>query len=265
MIFEHVTYFILSKVYFEDSSIPALKMTAPCLFFNTDAKPKELRVESERYYPLTLSMNGGIPRNTIFVKRRSAHLSYLQDPHSQRSLLVQTGTFQGTKALDLIASFTDDQKVLAFATHLCDLGQPARSGSSDPFSIAGFCSRVLHESLLLDTKEALPLYLALRTTISSLQVGFFSVATQVWDFRIIRSYYEHRHKLQISDSSPRLLNSEIVAYLLELLEKLLVRSAFATQLVGLAREASPQDGSVPIFFDAMVNPLEVSSSNMDLS
>ncbi|CAJ1969662.1 unnamed protein product [Cylindrotheca closterium] len=256
--------FVPLEVHFEDASNPPLKMTAPCLFFNTDAKPKELRVTSERYYPLTLSMNNSIPRSTIFVKRRSAHLSYLQDPHSQRSLLVQTGTFQGNKALDLIASFTDDQKVLAFAKHLCDLGQPVGSGSNGPFSVAGFCSRVLHESLLLDTQEALPLYLALRTTISSLQTGSFSVATQVWDFRIIKSYYEQRRQLQVSDSSPRLLNSEIVAYLLELLEKLLVGSG-DTKLLVSASKASNRDGSVPIFFESQVNSLAVSSTSMDLS
>lgn len=237
-------------------------MTAPCLLFNTDAKPKELRVASERYYPLTLSMNNGIPRRTIFVKRRSAHLSYLQDPHSQRSLLVQTASFQGNKALDLITSFTDDQKVLAFAKHLCDLGHPVGSAASGPFSIAGFCSRVLHESLLLDTEEALPLYLGLRTTISSLQAGSFSVATQIWDFRIIKSYYEHRRQLRISDSSPRLLNSEIIAYLLELLEKLLVAGGDVKRLVSASER---RDGSVPIFFDTKVNPLATSSTSMDLS
>lgn len=239
-------------------------MTAPCLFFNQDSKPKELRVTSERYYPLTLSMKDGIPRSTIFVKRRSAHLSYLQDPHSQRSLLVQTGTFKGGKALDLIASFTDDQKVLAFAKHLCDLGQPVGSGATGPFSVAGFCSRVLHESLLLDTQEVLPLYLELRTTIASLQIDSFSVATQMWDFRIIKSYYEQRRKLQISDSSPRLLNSEIFAYLLELLEKLLVENRDKHRPVS-ASKASSRDGSIPIFFESEVNPSAFSTTRMDLS
>lgn len=96
-----------------------------------------------------------------------------------------------------------------------------KSAAAGPFTVPGFCSRVLHECLLLDSQEALPLYLALRSAISSLQAGIRSGVTYVWDFRIIRSYYEQRRQL-VPDSSPRLLNSEIVAYLFELLEKALM-------------------------------------------
>jgi hypothetical protein len=243
-------------------------MTAPCLMFNTDAKPRELRVVSERYYPVTLNLNDLALKRTIFVKRRSAHLSYLQDPHSQRSLLVQTGSFQGHTSLDLIASFTDDQQVLAFAQHLCDVGHlQSKSGPAGPFSVAGFCSRVLHECLLLDSEEALPLYLALRSAISSVQAGIRSGVTYVWDLRIIRSYYEHRRRL-VPDTSPRLLNSEIVTYLIELLENALIGSDGKPK-ANNSGEPFLQDGSLSVYFDAPLSANGVveldASQSMDLS
>jgi hypothetical protein len=179
-------------------------------------------VVSERYYPVTLDISGPPGQKAFFVKRRSAHLSYRQDPDSQRSLLVQTGSFRGGSSLDLIASFTDDQKVLAFAQHICEVGESSSNRDPlGPFSVPGFCRRVLHECLMLDTQEALPLYLALRSAITSVQAGRRSAVPFVWDFRLIRSYYEQRRRL-VPDSSPRLLNTEIVAYLNELLENALI-------------------------------------------
>lgn len=238
------------QVHFENDSMS--EMTAPCLLFNTDAKPKELRVVSERYYPVTLSIDYPKSRKTFFVKRRSAHLSYLQDPHSQRSLLVQTGSFQGGASLDLISSFTDDQKVLAFAKHLCDVGQShSRLSLTGPFSVEGFCSRVLHECLLLDSEEALPLYVALRNAILSVQAGISSAVPYVWDFRMIRAYYEQRHRI-VPDTSPRLLNSEIVAYLCELLEN----------AIFVGGKSKLTDGSVAVYYD---QPIGDSTTSMDLS
>eukprot|EP00980_Cylindrotheca_fusiformis_P031132 scaffold25862_cov152-Cylindrotheca_fusiformis.AAC.3 len=249
--------FVPIQVHFEDSHIEPLKKTAPFLMFNTDSKPREMRVVSERYYPVTLNIINDNFTRTIFVKRRSAHLSYLQDPNSQRSLLVQTGSFQGQTSLGLIASFTDDPEVLAFARHFCDVGHlQARSGSPSPFSVAGFCSRVLHECLLLDSQEALPLYLALRSAVSSLQAGVRSGVVKAWDFRIIRSYYEQRRRL-VPDKSPRLLNSEIVAYLVELLENALVASPGKSAACNVDAQGL-NAGSVSVYFDAP------NSSNVDL-
>lgn len=240
-----------------------VSLTSPCLLSNTDAKPRELRVVSERYYPVSLRISDPPSEKTFYVKRRSAHLSYRQDPDSQRSLLVQTGSFLSGGSLDLIASFTDDEKVLAFARHLCDVGGSFEcTKNHGPFSVAGFCSRVLHECLLLDTQEALPLYLAIRSAIVSVQAGLRCSVPFIWDFRLIRSYYEQRRRL-VADESPRLLNSELVAYLNELLENELG--------VAIENDSFPLDGSVSTYFGVPINVtsagdyVAADSDSMDLS
>jgi hypothetical protein len=167
---------------------------------------------------------------------------------------VQTGSFQGGGSLDLIASFTDDQKVLAFAQHLCDVGGSFSSAKPPgPFSVAGFCSRVLHECLILDTEEALPLYLAVRSAIVSVQAGVRSAVPFVWDFRLIRSYYEQRRRL-VPDSSPRLLNSELVTYLNELLENALRQPGPNTLDSTTPKDDTLhlRDGSLSIYYDVPI-------------
>ena len=234
---------------FKQDTVSPLNMTAPCLLSNTDAAPHELHVVSERYFPVTLPLSSSPERKTIYVKRRSAHLSYRQDPKSQRTLLAQTGSFQGPGSLDLIASFTDDKKVLAFAKHLCDLTESQNNNAAlGPFSVSGFCSRVLHECLVLDTQEGLPLYLAIRSAVSSVQAGISSAVPFVWDFRLIRSYYQQRRRL-VPDESPRLLNSELVAYLTELVEHAL-------------DSQRTSEAPCSVFYDL---PFNGSSSDMDLS
>jgi hypothetical protein len=211
---------MIAQIHFSQEVQP-LKMTAPCLLRNTAEKPSQLRVVSERYYPLSLDLNGPPMGRIFFVKKRSAHLSYRQDPDAQRSLLVQTGSFRGGPFLDLVASFTEDHKVIAFAQYLCGAGnRHSANANHDPFTVSGFCTRVLHECLTLDTEEALPLYLALRSSIEAIKSGSRSSVRSIWDYRLIRSYYGERKRI-VADSSPRLLNEELVTYLCELLENVI--------------------------------------------
>lgn len=165
--------------------------------------------------------------------------------------------------MDLIASFTDDQKVLAFAQHLCDVGGSFSSAKPPgPFSVAGFCSRVLHECLMLDTEEALPLYLAIRSAVVSVQAGVRSAVPFIWDFRLIRSYYEERRRL-VPDGSPRLLNSELVTYLNELMENAIAQEASTGE--------KAKDGPLSIYYDVPIDSdlksLSISKDSdiMDLS
>jgi hypothetical protein len=241
-----------------------LSLSSPCLLYNSDATPCDIRVVSERYYPVTFSCKDNTNHIIFHVKKRSAHLSYRQDPHSQRSLLVQTGSFQEGSMLQVIESFTDDQKVLAFSRHLCDVGEmQGKTSLSGPFSVSGFCRRVLHECLVLDTEEALPIYLALRSVIGNVESGTCSVVPFVWDFRLIRSYYENRPRL-LAEQCPRLLNCELVSYLVDLFESAL-RDGGRKSIA--ANTTAPNIGSHGVFYDIPVhNDYEhVASDGMDLS
>ena len=211
-------------MHYEDKTELPLTLSSPCLLCNSDAKPREIRVASERYYPVTFSCRDTSNHIVFHVKKRSAHLSYRQDPHSQRSLMVQTSSFQAGSMQNVIESFTDDQRVLAFSRYICDAGEIQQNTSlSGPFSIPGFCRRVLHECLVLDTEEALPIYLALRSVVDSVDSGSCSPVPFVWDLRLIRSYYEQRPKL-FTANSPRFLNCELVSYLVDMFENTLKKA-----------------------------------------
>jgi hypothetical protein len=248
-----------------------VNLTAPCLLSNSNAKGSEIRVLSDRYYPVVLSVHDQSGGQIFFVKRRSAHLTYQQDPESKRSLLIQTGGLHGGSEMDLVASFTDDKSILAFAKHFCGIGEAGSSSSapSDPFTVEGFCRRVLFETLTVDTQEALPLYLVLRNAIDCIGSGSRFGVFISWDFRLIRSYYTFR-PLLVGESSPGILNRELVAYLNELLER-----SFHVNQIKLKQsypEAQDLDGPMSILFDhppvveAQMGLQSVGSSDtMDLS
>jgi hypothetical protein len=259
------------QVHYKDDAIPPVNLTAPCLLSNSNAKASEIRVLSDRYYPVAMSVQDQSRGQIFFVKRRSAHLSYQQDPESKRSLLVQTGGLHGRSQMDLVASFTDDKSILAFAKHFCGIGEAASSSSatSDPFTVEGFCRRVLFESLMVDTQEALPLYLVLRNAIDCLGSGSGFGVFISWDFRLIRSYYSFRHLL-VGENSPGILNRELVAYLNELLERSFHRKQIKIEQFGPG--AQDIDGPMSIFFDyppafetGGMGLQSVASDSMDLS
>lgn len=164
---------------------------------------------------------------------------------------------------NVIESFTDDQKVLAFSRYFCDAGDIQQNTSlSGPFSVSGFCRRVLHECLVLDTEEALPIYLALRSVVDNVYSGTCSPVPFAWDFRLIRSYYEQRPSL-LKGNSPRLLNCELVSYLVDMFENTLRK---ANDKFVNSDSIVPSGGSETVFYSIpTINDQDQGSDRMDLS
>jgi len=198
------------------------------LLRNTSDTLTKLNVVSERYYPLSLDL---IKNNlfeaglTLFVKKRSGFLGHFQDPQSQRSLLVQAGSSSGQSALELIQSFTEDPRILAYAQYLCDTGgskfESHAQANGNGFAISEFCTNILHECLTGDKEDILPLYLSLRSAVDSIGADPYSTAVQtIWDVRLIRRYYEQHHLLV--RGSERLVSPEFVAFLCELLDSFMI-------------------------------------------
>ena len=156
-----------------------------------------------------------------------------------------------------MSSFTEDKNVLGFAEHICGLGGYFGPEAADPFSLTGFCRRALHESLVLDTQDTLPLYLYLRGAIDSI-ASSRSPVPFVWDFRLIRAYYQHRHRI-VGNGNPRLINPELLAYLCEMLEQ---------ALLGRHRKSSIKSERLSTYYAApLISRIEneAASDNMDLS
>lgn len=200
-----------------------LRLTTPCLLLNK-GDYSHVRVVSDRYYPASFDLhlsNSSDSHLALFVKKKSGHLSYLQDPHSQRSLLVQTGGSGGGSAIELIRAFTENQKLLAYAKYLCDEGRKGvrnhrtimssqnkgkPNGGGLGSSAEEFCTEILHECLTKEKTEAIRMYLELRHVIISTENGAFSVDS-MWDVRLVRSYYEGIKHICASPAARSLLLS----------------------------------------------------------
>ena len=218
--------FVPLEVLLDGKSSTPMKLTAPCLQLNK-GNYSHLRVISERYYPASLDLQVSTTSDsnlTLFVKKKSGHLSYLQDPHAHRSLLVQTGGSGGGSAVELIQAFTEDKKLLAYAKYLCDDGKKNRrkkqlmtNGQRGGLnlSLEEFCTEILHECLTKEKTEAIRLYIALRHAIKSVEESAWSVES-IWDIRLVRSYYESSQQSPSSHMSVQvspLLNKDFVSSL----------------------------------------------------
>jgi len=237
------------EVHFPSESLGPLHLTAPCLLVNTDEMPCKLQVVSKQHYPLTVALENNFGNKTFYVKRRSSHM-YGERPHFHTSL-TQMSNLQKRDSLELISSFTDDQRVVAFANHFCDFCQPQTRKHNSGQSVAEFCSRILHECFLRDTQQALPLYLALRSAISIVDRGYNTRVADAWDFRLIRSYYQEGGLGFRGRKSHGLLNCEIFAYLIELLEYSLSHENSDNRLLSVFHASSHKDRSKKTVADEM--------------
>eukprot|EP00536_Pseudo-nitzschia_multiseries_P002282 jgi/Psemu1/251518/estExt_Genewise1Plus.C_300110 len=239
------------ELHFKDKSLDPLHLTAPCLLVNTDKKPCEVRVVSKQHYPLKISLDANLGSKTFFVKRRSACMYDGDRPHSNTSILMQSDKLRGRDPLELVTSFTNDRRILAFAKHFCDFFEPQARKHAAGQSLAQFCSRILHECFLRDTQEALPLYLALRSSINAIDAGHSARVAHAWDFRLIRTYYQQHSPMNGEKDSPGVLNCELIAYLFELLESALSSENSSNKILTILDVSHREDRMQKIGTDDM--------------
>ena len=196
----------------------------------------KIRVVSERYYPIEVDLKSftnfsGIL--SLFVKKKSGHLSYIEDPHGLRSLAIQNGGSNGGPALELIKSFTEDPKLLAYAEFLCrsNIKDDLRDVSSRnhrnlshlgiSFTSEDFYSDILHECLTQEKPESIFLYLALHDSIGSIERKVWPVGI-VWNIRLLCSYYANR----VCSEDVELLSTSFVANLCESIDRFFMQLGF---------------------------------------
>ncbi|KIY65028.1 hypothetical protein CYLTODRAFT_380020 [Cylindrobasidium torrendii FP15055 ss-10] len=143
---------------------------------------KAVRVDVPRYWPFTLDLENLpshrralIKNQTIFVKRRTAFLSYTEDPRGSRSLFVRSQASAGEAAIldnpqiqdegshpasdlsEFITSFSNDPIYLAFAEHFVD--QPGANDDERLFFT--YCHAALYDAILQGKQESLQGHLSL--------------------------------------------------------------------------------------------------------
>jgi anaphase-promoting complex subunit 1 len=191
------------------------RLALPCLLLNSDSPWEELRVVSDKYYPVTLSLENIAPAYTFFVKKRSATLNHFPFLSNQK-----------TKAMPaMIQPLTENPLLLAYAKYFChdDITRPGKdlaAGWGD--------SRVLLESV--STEESLFLYLTLERAIAAMEqsaTSTFALGRNLSDLRLIRTYHQEQSAARMgpttlsTDASSALLKTDLLAYIHERTERLL--------------------------------------------
>ncbi|SPQ95207.1 unnamed protein product (mitochondrion) [Plasmodiophora brassicae] len=150
---------------------------APCLLPSPDTV-ESIRVESPRFWPLVLDLKGSdahksliVQNGVMFVKRKTGHLPYRQDPLGRRGILsrsfprlthLSSGKQSQRRAAvhreAFVESFAADSVLVEFAKDFCGEGTP-----SGEFSTA-----VLFECLTRDTPDMIPTYFAVYEIVNDL-------------------------------------------------------------------------------------------------
>ena len=66
-------------------------------------------------------------------------------------------------------------------------------------------------------------------------------AAHAWDFRLIRSYYQQHGRAARDTNSQRVLNCELIAYLIELLEFALSNENSSSHLLTIFHDSQRED------------------------
>ncbi|TFK37677.1 hypothetical protein BDQ12DRAFT_713446 [Crucibulum laeve] len=165
----------------EEKGDAETQLISPTLIPDVD-RITRVRVDTPRYWPFYLDTEG-IARHrdvllksqTLFVKRRTAFLSYTEDPRGSRSLFVRSGSSTGDAATldypqlkdtkthpasdlsEFITSFSNDILFLAFADHFS-----RHEGDTPEESLFHtYCHAALLDSILQDKPQTLQTHLTL--------------------------------------------------------------------------------------------------------
>nr|KAJ3418194.1 Anaphase-promoting complex subunit 1 [Polyrhizophydium stewartii] len=161
---------------------PSLEMMSPCTLPDL-MMIKSIHVRGPRYWPVAVDFVGhnldtrrAILEN-LWVKRKSGHRPYLEDPEGHSSILAHR--VLDSRGLDqddsgspgipenLVRAFSADPQILAFVEHFCN------NKASDPAEqrMAEFCTRTLLECIMGDKPEAIQLFIWLHETTTRLEQG----------------------------------------------------------------------------------------------
>ncbi|KAI0644745.1 hypothetical protein C8Q79DRAFT_913177 [Trametes meyenii] len=196
------------------------QMIAPTLVPEID-KVLSIRVDTPRYWPFYLDI-ANFPRHresllrsqTLFVKRRTAFLTYMEDPKGSRSLFVRSGSGTGDAATldfpqatdikahpatdlhDFIASSSNDPLFLAFADRLC-----RDDGEADEERLFhAYCHAALLDCMLQDKSQTLQsLLTAFHFRVMSPKSSYFSLRLQ--DLRFTADFYSKVYDRKFSGRS----------------------------------------------------------------
>ncbi|KAF8954432.1 hypothetical protein BDZ97DRAFT_1928284 [Flammula alnicola] len=167
----------------EGDVVEQTQLITPTLIPDMD-KLMSIRVDTPRYWPFYLDTAAHphhkealLRSQTLYVKRRTAFLSYTEDPRGSRSLFVRSGSSAGDAATldfpqltdtkthpagdisEFITSFSNNVLFLAFADHFCRAD--SQNATHEERLFQTYCHAVLLDSILQDKPQTLQSHLTL--------------------------------------------------------------------------------------------------------
>lgn len=183
----------------DDQGQSSAQLISPSLIPGID-RLLTIKIDTPRYWPFVFEVNSSkahqeslLHAQTLYVKRRTMFLGYLEDPKGSRSLFTRSGLSTGDAAnLDFpqysdttvhpasdlqqfIASHSNDTSFLAFADRFCRAD--GVTGEEKVFN--AFCHAALYDCIVQDKPFILSYYLALyRARVLSPRSRFFQIIHQ---------------------------------------------------------------------------------------
>ncbi|KAH8084916.1 hypothetical protein BXZ70DRAFT_995193 [Cristinia sonorae] len=218
----------------DGDEVAATQMISPTLIPDLD-RLLSIRVDTPRYWPFYLDI-ARIPRHkesllrsqTLYVKRRTAFLSYMEDPKGSRSLFVRSGSAIGDGAtLDFphltsmdnastsdlhqfVPSFSIDTFFLSFADRLCQ-----NDGVTEHEKrFQAYCHAALLDSILQDkswtvqTHLTLHRYRHLAPSVESHRTRLFNI--HLLDLKFMTDFYIRVYDKRFSGRSENNARSPLV-------------------------------------------------------
>lgn len=203
----------------EGNMVEQTQLISPTLIPDMD-KLMAIRVDTPRYWPFYLDTTAH-PRHkitllrsqTLYVKRRTAFLSYTEDPRGSRSLFIRSGSSTGDAATldfpqltdtkthpagdlsEFITSFSNNVLFLAFADHF------SRADDEDPTDeeriFHTYCHAALLDSIHQDKPQTLQSHLTLYSyRTMSVKSRYFHLRLQ--DLRFAADFYAKVYERRFS-------------------------------------------------------------------
>ncbi|KAF9257772.1 hypothetical protein L218DRAFT_878559 [Marasmius fiardii PR-910] len=242
---KEIVYLPLKITVREGKEVGTTQLISPTLIPDLD-KLVAIRVDTPRYWPFHLYVEG-ISRHkecllrsqTLFVKRRTAFLSYTEDPRGSRSLFVRSRSSAGDAATldhpqlidtethpagdlwEFITSCSNNPLFMAFADHFCR-GDDLLDRERLFFT---YCHAALFDSILQGKPQTLQMHLTLfRYRHMSIESRYFPL--NLMDLRFASEFYSRAFERRFGgrvENNPRtpLLRDSTVSGALYFLDQLL--------------------------------------------
>ncbi|KZT04675.1 uncharacterized protein LAESUDRAFT_657451 [Laetiporus sulphureus 93-53] len=205
------------------------QLLSPTLIPDID-KVLSIRIDTPRYWPFYLDVANN-PRHresllrnqTLFVKRRTAFLSYKEDTKGSRSLFVRSGSSPSSTAMldfpqltdlkihpagdlhEFIASFSNDPLFISFADRFCrDDGE-----TEEERRLQAYCHASLLDSILQDKSQTIQAHLTVYRY-RQMHSGSSYFVLRMQDLRFATEFYSRVYERRFSGRSENNARSPLI-------------------------------------------------------